>query len=805
MIATKTTGDNHKPSLMNEEPLLQAVLRQHAEQQYADELAELARADKRQHPPNWKLSPWAVRMYLLGGKLPNGFEVSPKYIGNFRLVEIAVATLATDRALLLYGVPGTAKCVKHDALVLDTRTGQRVTIAEACRKQDIELASLQSNYRLRQQAPTDYIDNGIRPCFRVTTHLGREIEVTINHPFLTIDGWQPLANLHAGDRIAVPRSLPIFGNAELSDAHVKILAHLIAEGCISQELPYYTNRNPEMQRDFSDAVQTAFPDLRAHWYPDGRYCSVSGGRRGNTFRNPCTQWLRSLGIMGTTSGNKFVPEVVFSLPKHQIALFLNRLFSGDGFLHLRPTTQQVTIDYASKSKRLILDIQHLLLRFGINARVVLRQGGHYRLFIHGTDPCRIFLQEIGLLGRKYVEEALAHLHAVENKLTNPNLDTIPHQVWGQLEQAAISTGYRSIATMVRADRKAVYNTSTKTSRAAIIRGQSISRSRLSRLALLAKNDELQSLAQSDIYWDTIASIEPIGEHQVYDLSMAETHNFVANDIIVHNSWVSEHIAAAIAGDSTLLIQGTAGTDENALRYGWNYARLLVEGPSPAALVVSPMMKAMQDGKIARIEELTRIPAEVQDTLITILSEKTLPVPELATEVQGRKGFNVIATANNRDKGVNELSSALMRRFNTVVLPVPNSMEEEIDIVDRRVTSLGQALELPAEKPVLEEIRRVVTVFRELRSGVTIDGRTKLKSPSSTLSTAEAISVINSGLAMAGYYGDGQLHASDLAAGLTGAIVKDPVQDRVVWLEYLQTVVKERDGWKDLYRACQEVL
>ena len=269
------------------------------------------------------------------------------------------------------------------------------------------------------------------------------------------------------------------------------------------------------------------------------------------------------------------------------------------------------------------------------------------------------------------------------------------------------------------------------------------------------------------------------------------------------SWVSEHLSAAIAGDSTLLIQGTAGTDENAIRYGWNYARLLVEGPSPAALVVSPMMHAMETGKLARIEELTRIPSEVQDTLITILSEKTLPVPELNSEVQAHKGFNVIATANNRDKGVNELSSALMRRFNTVILPLPDSIDEEIDIVDRRVASLGQALELPAEKPALEEIRRVVTVFRELRSGVTTDGKTKVKSPSGTLSTAEAISVINNGLAMAGYYGDGVLKADDLAAGLTGAIVKDPVQDRVVWQEYLQTVVKER--WKDLYRACQEVL
>ncbi len=777
-----------------------SVIRQHAEQQFAEELVQLAKVDDRQKPPNWKLSPWAVRTYILGGKLANGFEVTPKYIGHARLVEIAVATLATDRALLLYGVPGTAKCIKHDTLVLDTRTGRRVTIAEACRTRDLELASLQEDYRLRRQAPTDYIDNGIRPCYRVTTHLGREIEVTLNHPFLTIDGWAPLEKLQPGDRIAVPRALPFFGAGELSNAHVKLLAHLIAEGCLTQNLPYYSNTNPEMKRDFSEAVREAFPSLQARWYPDGRWCSVSGGTQGGRFRNPCTQWLRDLGLMGLGSKDKFVPDIVFSLPKRQIALFLNRLFSGDGFLHLRPTTKQITIDYASKSKRLISDVQHLLLRLGINARARRLTSGHYRLFIHGTEPCRTFLNEIGLLGRRYVEEANAHLDTFVGG-TNPNLDTIPPQVWERLEHAAVTSGYAHVAALVKAERGATY----KTSRKSVLRGQSMSRSRLSRLVSLAPDSDLQQLAESDLYWDAIVSIEPIGEHQVYDLSMAETHNFVANDIIVHNSWLSEHLSAAICGESTLLVQGTAGTDEAAIRYGWNYARLLVEGPSVEALVVSPIMRAMQDGKIGRIEELTRMPAEVQDTLITILSEKTLPIPELNTEAQARKGFNIIATANNRDKGVNELSSALLRRFNTVILPVPDSLDEEVDIVERRVAQLGKALELPAEKPALEEIRRVVTVFRELRNGVTADGKTKLKSPSGTLSTAEAISVMSNGLAMAGYYGDGELKADDLAAGLTGAIVKDPVQDRVVWLEYLQSVVKEREGWKDLYRACHEVL
>src|SRR6187397_289410 len=156
------------------------------------------------------------------------------------------------------------------------------------------------------------------------------------------------------------------------------------------------------------------------------------------------------------------------------------------------------------------------------------------------------------------------------------------------------------------------------------------------------------------------------------------------------SWVSEHLTAAISGDSTLLVQGTAGTSEESVRYGWNYARLLAEGPSMAALVPSPIMRAMAEGRIARIEELTRIPADVQDALITILSEKTLPIAELGKEVQAVKGFSLVATANDRDKGVNELSSALKRRFNVVVLPVPATIDEEVDIVTRRVDALGRA-------------------------------------------------------------------------------------------------------------------
>ena len=268
------------------------------------------------------------------------------------------------------------------------------------------------------------------------------------------------------------------------------------------------------------------------------------------------------------------------------------------------------------------------------------------------------------------------------------------------------------------------------------------------------------------------------------------------------TWLSEHLAAAISGDSTLLIQGTSGLSEEAMRYGWNYAKLLSDGPGEDAMVASPVMTAMQSGKIVRLEELTRMTADVQDTLITILSEKVLPIPELGKEVMAVKGFNLIATANDRDKGVNELSSALRRRFNTVVLPLPSSIDEEIRIISKRVTDLANTMEVSKVPTPDKEIKRLVTIFKELREGQTLDGKTKLKRPSSTLSAAEAISVIHNGQVMAAHFGKGKFLAEHLADSMIGAIIKEPEKDGMAWEEYVETVISQRNEWKDLYEVCR---
>ena len=231
------------------------------------------------------------------------------------------------------------------------------------------------------------------------------------------------------------------------------------------------------------------------------------------------------------------------------------------------------------------------------------------------------------------------------------------------------------------------------------------------------------------------------------------------------SWLSEHLTAAICGDSTKVVQGTAGTTEEQIRYSWNYAMLIASGPSEEALIKSPIYRAMEGGSIARFEEITRCASEVQDAMISLLSEKRISVPELLTEMPAQRGFSIIATANTRDRGVNDMSAALKRRFNIVVLPPPADLETEISIVRKRVQEMSISLELNSEVPTEESISRVVTIFRELRQGQTLDGKNKVKSPSGVLSTAEAISLLANSMALAGNFGDGRVAAADIAAGL----------------------------------------
>jgi MoxR-like ATPase len=271
------------------------------------------------------------------------------------------------------------------------------------------------------------------------------------------------------------------------------------------------------------------------------------------------------------------------------------------------------------------------------------------------------------------------------------------------------------------------------------------------------------------------------------------------------SWLSENLTAAICGDSGRVIQGTAGTSEEHIRYSWNYAMLIAHGPCWEALIKSPVFICMERGSIARFEEISRCGSEVQDALISILSEKYISIPELASETEAVRGFSIIATANTRDRGVNDMSAALKRRFNIVVLPTPADLATEVDIVHRRVKEISSSYQIKARIPDADSVCKIVTIFRELRQGATLDKSQKVKPPSSVISTAEAISLLTGGMALAASFGNGVITDGDLAAGLQGAVVKDEDKDKLVWKEYLENVMKKRGGeWRKLYNACREL-
>lgn len=268
------------------------------------------------------------------------------------------------------------------------------------------------------------------------------------------------------------------------------------------------------------------------------------------------------------------------------------------------------------------------------------------------------------------------------------------------------------------------------------------------------------------------------------------------------SWLSEHLAAAIFGNSNLTIQGTAGTTEEHIKYSWNIARVIAEGPTPHNLIPSPTMVAMRAGGLLRFEEITRCVPDVQDALVSILSDKAIAVPELpdANMVWAKPGFNIIATANTRDQGVNELSAALKRRFNYIHIPIIGDQKTEIEVVQQRSAELLQRYDLPIRltPPVIELL---ATVFREIRDGKTADG-VSVKKPSTTLSTAEAIGVALEAALRARFFGSGQVGAADIARNLVGSIVKEDLADLAALKEYVVLVAKKRatkdKTWKDFH-------
>lgn len=273
------------------------------------------------------------------------------------------------------------------------------------------------------------------------------------------------------------------------------------------------------------------------------------------------------------------------------------------------------------------------------------------------------------------------------------------------------------------------------------------------------------------------------------------------------SYLSELLAAAISGDSSLTIQGSAGTTEDNIRYSWNYALLVSEGPSERSLVPAPLYLGMKAGKIVRFEEITRCPLEIQDVMLSILSDRVMAVPEFQNDQRmlfAQAGFNVIATANTRDRGVNEMSAALKRRFNFETVPPIAEISQEMELVQRESNRHLQRAGVPVTlSPQMTEL--LVTTFRELRQGKTTEGK-GIETLSAVLSTAEAVSTASAAAIHAYFYSSGIVEPEHLVQHMVGTVLKDNPEDLKKVQHYFEHVVKKRSGkhWKQFYESRGEL-
>jgi replicative DNA helicase len=424
-------------------------------------------------------------------------------------------------------------CLTADTRVLRADTNQEVTLGELLERDErnIPVWSVEDDFRLVRRTMTHVFPSGTKPVYRLRLASGREVKASGNHPFLALDGWRSVDELRQGMRIGVPRRLaPPSGVEDRPPEQVILLAHLIGDGCFVRRQPlHYTSADPANLEAVEQAA--AYFGVRGRRLRQGNWWHtylpapqpLARGRR-----NPIAAWLDESGLYGARSHEKFVPSFVFSLPDEQIKLFLRHLWATDGSITLGRAVP-VRIYYGTTSERLALDVQSLLLRLDVRARVrQAPQRGHRlgcSVDIYGVGDQLRFLREVGVHGNRGVQAALAEVR-LRGVRSNPNADTIPLEVWRQVRIVMNGRGLTERA--FQAAVGSAYCGST-------FYRHSPSRPRLEHLASILDSPALHEFATSDLFWDTVASIEPLGDQPVYDATVPGTHNFIANGIVAHNS------------------------------------------------------------------------------------------------------------------------------------------------------------------------------------------------------------------------------------------------------------------------------
>ncbi|NJN19929.1 MAG: replicative DNA helicase [Leptolyngbya sp. RL_3_1] len=675
--------------------------------------------------------------------------------------------------IIVAGRPSMGKCLSAGAQIV-LADGSLKTMAQIYQDRDAQLLTLATDWRFQLTEPSAYIDDGLKPVFQVRTSSGRVIETTLTHPYLTLQGWQPLSELQVGHKIAVPRCLPIFGTETLPLHQVKLLAYLIGDGCLTQTAPQFTNENPRLQSEFTEAV-LQFPGVKVRK-------ETSQGQRTPTFhvtadlekvqqqrqyfgqrltallqaspwsasafaqqlqvsprlvgqwqkgacapdletferlcrllkihpealapeglatirwssQNPVTLWLQRLGLWGKSAHDKTVPEIIFRLERGQVSLFLNRLFATDGWATVL-ATGQVQLGFATVSEALARQVQHLLLRFGIIARLKARSVKYqdsrrpaWQLDMTDAQSIKTFIHDIGIFGKELALEQAAT--ALANRRYQTNRDLIPLDIWESLRAAKGSESWQSLAT-----RAGLQGTSN------IHAGKRApTRDRLFALATALDHPELQALATSDIYWDDIVEIAPQGLKQVYDLTIPHTHNFVANDICVHNTAFTIQVARNIAQVQKLPVAVfSLEMSKQQLIY-----RLL---SGEVAMETS----RLRTGRIAQhewemlgqaISTLSQFPIFIDDTPNISVAEMRSKARRLQAEQGGALGLILIdylqlmeGTSDNRVQELSKITRSL------------KGLARELNVPIISLSQLSRGVESRTNKrPMMSDLRECVT-------------------------------------------------------------------------------------------------
>ena len=425
--------------------------------------------------------------------------------------------LARSHVAIVCGKRGGGKCLTGDTLItLDD--GCEIPIKDL-EKNKREVLSLQNNFKIKPTNKDQFFKREVNKILEVKLRTGKIIKLTPEHPLLTISGWQEVKDLKKGSRIATPRNTPFFGKTKIKECEIKLLAYLIAEGHLGNGFVLFSNTDDKIIADFKKAVTDFDKTLKIldHGHKSLRIAKSKIGKEKSSLR----KFLENISLYDVRSKTKFIPEIIFKLPKKQLSLFLNRLFSCDGSIYFDKNKKEWNISYSSSSQKLILQVQSLLLRFGIISVIRTKKTKklpNYELKIL-TNKNTDFIKEIGFFGKKELLQK-----KVQTKKSNPNIDTIPKEIWNIYRPKNWSTigkeiGYKNPKSL---------RTSIK---------YSPSREKLLKIANIEKNNDLKKIATSDIFWDEIIEIKEINKKEtVYDITVPKTHNFLANNIIVHNSY-----------------------------------------------------------------------------------------------------------------------------------------------------------------------------------------------------------------------------------------------------------------------------